>query len=350
MSLAIPGSKGCFSFLQEVLTPTSSSVNITSVVRDQLKDFLWLAKDIINRSTHLAKVVPSPPSYLGSMDAAKEGMGGVWFPPDLKLPGAIQPCSSDCLTSPILWRCQLPTQVQNNLVSTTKSGGAITNSDLELAGSIAHDDILASAVPISRLTLSSFSDNTPTVVWRNKGSTTTSVPAAYLLQLASLHQRHHRYRSELNYIPGPRNTMADDCSRLWKLTDFDFISYSNITYPQKKSWKLLHLRPAMASALISSLLKKRAESASYLQGIKKHNELGQSGVRFAPQLIPTPTSRTWPIPSRCYKPLASDGVIVDSPPVVTLIEVAQWRTPYGLSARRVFLIGDQGPTDRRWFF
>ena len=60
MSLAIPGSKGCFSFLQEALTPTSSSVNITCVVRDQLKDFLWLAKDIINRPTHLAEVVPSP--------------------------------------------------------------------------------------------------------------------------------------------------------------------------------------------------------------------------------------------------------------------------------------------------
>ena len=66
MSLAIPGSKGCFSFLQEALTPTSSIVNITSVVRDQLRDFLWLAKDIINRPTHLAEVVPSPPSYLGT--------------------------------------------------------------------------------------------------------------------------------------------------------------------------------------------------------------------------------------------------------------------------------------------
>jgi hypothetical protein len=23
----------------------------------------------------------------------------------------------------------------------------------------------------------------------------------------------------LHYIPGPRNSMADDCSRLWNLTD-----------------------------------------------------------------------------------------------------------------------------------
>jgi hypothetical protein len=185
-----PGSRGCFSFLQDALHPDKNCISITKIVKDQLKDFLWLAKDLVDRPTHLAEIVPSPPTYFGSMDAAKGGMGGIWFPPTLKLPGAIQPHSSICLNQPILWRHKFPPAIQNQLVSVQNPLGTITNSDLELAGSIAHDDILASHVPVARLALCSFSDNSPTVAWRNKGSATTSGPAAYLLQLFALHQRH----------------------------------------------------------------------------------------------------------------------------------------------------------------
>jgi hypothetical protein len=91
MSLAIPGSRGCFSFLQDALKPNLNKVHITTLVRDQLQDFLWLARDVAARPTHLAEVVPSAPTYLGSMDASKSGMGGVWFPQDIKFPGAT-PC------------------------------------------------------------------------------------------------------------------------------------------------------------------------------------------------------------------------------------------------------------------
>ena len=233
MSLVIPGSKGCFSFLQDALKPRLHKVDITTVVRNQLRDFLWLDRDVVARPTHLAKVVLSSPTYLGSMDAAKNGMGGVWFPQDIKFPGAIQPHASNSLTFPVLRRQKFPKDVQHQLVNTANQTGSITNSDLELAGSIAHDSILASEVTVSHLTLSSFSDNTPTIAWRNKCSTTTSGPAAYLLQLASLHQRHHRYQSVLHYISGPQNSMADDCIRLWHLTDSELLSYFNFTYPQK---------------------------------------------------------------------------------------------------------------------
>jgi len=81
MAIAIPGSKGCFSFLQHALRPGAARIKITKQVRDQLLDFLWLSEDVCNHPTHLAEVVPTPPSYVGAMDAAKAGMGGVWFPP-----------------------------------------------------------------------------------------------------------------------------------------------------------------------------------------------------------------------------------------------------------------------------
>jgi hypothetical protein len=49
---------------------------------------------------------------------------------------------------------------------------------------------------------------------------------AYLLRLSSLHQRFHRYHSEISHIPGVVNQMADDCSRLWHLADSQ-IAYSS---------------------------------------------------------------------------------------------------------------------------
>ena len=100
--------------------------------------------------------------------------------------------------------------------------GKITNSNLELAGTIAHDDVLASTVPVRHLTTCVFSDNTPSIAWRTKGSATTSGLAAYLLQVSALHCRHFRYKTDLHHIPGDRNSMADNCSRLWHLTDDDY--------------------------------------------------------------------------------------------------------------------------------
>jgi hypothetical protein len=100
---------------------------------------------------------------------------------------------------------------------------------------------------------------------------------AYLLQLASLHQRHHRYQSVLHYIPGPRNLMADDCSRLWNLTDCELISYFNFTYPQKESWKMLHLKPEMTSALTSSLRKNGPSRGRTFSRSKSPTSMGNLG-------------------------------------------------------------------------
>ena len=119
--------------------------------------------------------------------------------------------------------------------------GKITNSDLELAGTIAHDDVLASTVPVHHLTTCAFSDNTPVIAWQTKGSTTTSGPAVYLLQVSALHHRHFRYKTELHHIPGDLNAMADNCSRLWHLTDDELLTYFNSTYPQLRSWNMFHL-------------------------------------------------------------------------------------------------------------
>ena len=334
MSLALPGSSGCFSLLQTLLQPDKKRLKITEAVRHQLLDFLWLAESVSERPTHLAEVVPTPPSYLGTVDAAKEGMGGVWFPPLRPKPLEIQYPRKHQLQGPILWRARFPKQVQDLLVSQDNPRGSITNSDLELAGAVAHDDVLATSAPrIAHASTCSFSDNTPAVSWKTKGSTTTTGPAAYILQISALHKRHHRYQNQLSYLPGPLNLMADDCSRLWNLTDSQLLTYFNSRYPQSTSWTMRHLRPEMHSALTSALLRKRSQPELYLRDTKRDSKLGASGWRFASPLMLTPISRRWPTLSSSSKPLACAGETDAFPQVISPIELDRWRTQSGLSAR-----------------
>ena len=333
MSLAIPGSRGCFSFLQHALRPGAKRIIITQQIRDQLLDFLHLANDVVARPTHIAEVVPTPPTYIGAMDAAKCGMGGVWFPPGPPAPNSIQPLTSHALQHPILWRAPFPAHIQRLLVSQANPSGTITNSDLELAGTIAHDDVLANATSVAHLGTCGLTDNTPSQAWRQKGSTTTTGPAAYLLQISSLHQRHYRYKPEFHHILGPSNAMADDCSRKWNLTDDELLTYFNFRYPQTKSWQLRRLRPEMNYALISALLRKRSEPASYLPVTEKLKKHGTPGVRFASLSTQTQIFPKWPILSPSYKPLVSAGEMAESRPAASRIELDQWRMPSGLSAR-----------------
>eukprot|EP00978_Attheya_sp_CCMP212_P044920 scaffold327180_cov28-Attheya_sp.AAC.1 len=106
------------------------------------------------------------------------------------------------LQQPILWWAQFPKHIQKELVSFSNPRGRITNSDLELAGSIAHNDVLAQLVDVTEATTASGTDNTLTLAWRHKGSTTTSKAAAYLLRCLALHHRHYRYLRRDFFIPG----------------------------------------------------------------------------------------------------------------------------------------------------
>eukprot|EP00536_Pseudo-nitzschia_multiseries_P012239 jgi/Psemu1/31438/gm1.31438_g len=138
MALAIPGSIGLFSILQEAFRhpdPGRQRLRLTKRVHSFLWEFQWLANDLSNRPTAIAELVPNPfPATMGACDASGAGMGGIHFVP---LPdGQIQP---------ILWRHAFPKWVSSQLVIFDNPNGTINNSDLELAGSIAHNDILAQA-------------------------------------------------------------------------------------------------------------------------------------------------------------------------------------------------------------
>jgi len=97
-------------------------------------------------------------------------------------------------------------------VSSDNPHGNITNSDFEQAAMVVQLDNIANSYDVRGATISNLMDNTPTLTRHFKGSTTTSGPAAYLCQISSLHQRYHRCCSEVSFINGVENVMADDAS------------------------------------------------------------------------------------------------------------------------------------------
>jgi hypothetical protein len=206
-----------------------------------LQDFRGLASDLTRRPTRIAELVPaSLPATLGAQDAAGSGMGGVHFVP---LPsGEVQP---------LLWRSPFSREVQARLITFSNPAGTITNSDLELAASVAQHDVLAHHADVREATIHNSSDNVATVWWQLKGATYTTGPAARLLRLQTLHQRHHRYVPTFDYIPGPASAMADDCIRLWNLTDSQLLVHFNLVYPQNRPWRLCQLQKPMRCALTS---------------------------------------------------------------------------------------------------
>ena len=79
-----------------------------------------------------------------------------------------------------------------------------------------------------------------TVYWNRKGSTTTTGPTAYILRLASLHQRINRCVPKLDYIPGVLKVMADAASCAWHLNDTELLAHFNSKGLQKRNECISH--------------------------------------------------------------------------------------------------------------
>ena len=322
MILAIPGGRGFFSTLQTGFKHTDKNrIRLNAPMHDAINDLHHLALDIGSRPTRLGEIVPDLPVALGTADASGIGMGGTWLSPDPEF-------------HPLVWRSRFPSFIQSNLVSTTNPQGSISNSDLELAGQISHLDVLTQHSDCRERTVVTLTDNISARSWQRKGSTTTLGPAAYLLRLQALHQRHYRYLNQPDYIPGPSNSMADDASRLWHLTDTAFLHHLNQTYPQTKPWKLCTLRPAMLSAVIMALQCKRSAPEQFLHEHDQKTKRGFDGASIVRNWASIPCSTRWSTLSRSSKSLPHVGALAKSHPSATLSDLAQWKTPYVPSVRR----------------
>ena len=75
MIVAIPGGVGCMSWLQEQLKGAGNRVYLNRRFKDAIDDFRWLAEDIARRPARIAELVPEPPTYVGTSNATRAGMG-----------------------------------------------------------------------------------------------------------------------------------------------------------------------------------------------------------------------------------------------------------------------------------
>ena len=151
MVLGIPGGQGLFSQLQVALQcKAHHRVGLNKEAKACFQDLYALVQDLAQCPTRMAKIVPTHPLYAGCCDAALAGMGRVWLP-------SLDPYYPQ--HPPYVGRTPLQPQVQWELVSTNNPLGTIPNSDLELAGAIAHVGTLAHHRDIRGCTGATFSDN-----------------------------------------------------------------------------------------------------------------------------------------------------------------------------------------------
>ena len=77
-----------------------------------------------------------------------------------------------------------------------------------------------------------------------------------MLRLLALHRRFYCFVSTVTHITGDTNSISDDASCLWQLSDKELLAHFNLTYPQVRYCKLVALRPRVHSALISCFCKR----------------------------------------------------------------------------------------------
>jgi len=338
MSVALPGSRGLFSLLQEAFRHKDkhSRIRLSPAVHSVLDDFRWLARALAERPTRLQELVPLPPTLVGAHDASGYQAGGVWLPNPEAVPRPCRATTGPAASPPppIVWRMDFPKATVSELVTWKNPKGAITNSDFELAGNFVQHECAVQNFDIRERTILSSTDNTPTLFWSRKGSTTTVGPAAYLLRLQSYHQRYHRYVPRHDFLAGSRNVMADDASRLQHLSDVDFLTHFNSTYPQPQSWRLWTPPPQIISSVISALHRRPSKPASFLLAPRRPMPTGCSG---------TPSALLWP--STPYLPISKSQLLssksspiatelAKSHPVVTRSDLERSRMSYGALAKR----------------
>jgi hypothetical protein len=197
-----------------------------------------------------------------------------------------------------------------------------------------HDEAAVQCFDVRERTIKSGTDNLATLFWNRKGSVTADSATSRLLRVRAIHQHYHRYIPLKDYIPGPVNSMADDASQLFQLSDFKFLTYFNSTYPQPRSWHLWNPTSQMHSAVISALHSKRSRPASFLLAPEPPLPTGyceRSSVTTSPLILPHKSSKT---PFLCSKS-SPDGTGPEKwLPAKGPSDLALWKMPYAALGKR----------------
>jgi len=316
---ALYGAEHLFSLLQHVLTDQlRPRLRLSSLIKESLEDWLRLAQTAVEHPVPLHTLVPRKPTILSATDASGMGMGGFWLSP----------------TQRCLWRAPFPTSVRQELITATNVSGTLTNSDLEHAALLTGAVHCAQNLPSLYDNILIASDNTSAVAWATRGSTTTTKAPAYLLPLFAQQRHATPFTLTACFTPGDSNQLADASSRLFHLSDSEFLTHMNKSFPTQPSWILVPPPPGLLSAMNSALLKQRLPKASLMEDKTQTRPHGISGPNSVWPSTKTRISQPSTTQSHYYK---SSPIDIDQAhwlPVGIKYVLEQWKAPFAPLDRR----------------
>ena len=236
-------------------------------------------------------------------------------------------------SQPVLWRALFPDEIRNRLVSDRNPTGTITNSNLELVGGLLHRECAVQCFDLTERTLHSETDNTPTLFWERKGSTSTASIPPTVLRAEALHQRYHRYVSRNDFRSGDTNTLADTASR-FEGTDTELLALFDSSFPQTKPWRLWTPSPNLFSTVISILLERKHDSASLFNEPRPPTRTGKSGTLSAESSLWTPFSQRSKTQSQFSKSLRFATDAEPSLQTASQFDPERLKMPYARLAKR----------------
>ena len=276
-SIALPCSKALLGPLDRIISTTirrdAHRIKVNTTLRDLLTDWTALLHQASSRPTHVRELVEHTPSYRGFVDASKWGVGGVWF-------------SGIHHIEPIVWFLPWPEDIRAAFCSSANPDGAITISDLELAGIFIHflaleAHALHSGQTLKHRSVAIWCDNLPAVAWTYKFRTSTSPLAARILRALAI-RLHSTHSALLNvqHISGIYNTMADYASREHTTDSHDFLAAFTTRFPppQNGFWTLYQFADATASKVFSELRRTPSPLASWRRLTRHAGAFGKLGA------------------------------------------------------------------------
>jgi len=205
---------------------TYPRLHITPLLKAVLRQWLHLLDLACHTPTPLHTLVPRHPDIWAACDASKHGLGGFWVVP---------PKQPEEAPQYFLWRAPVPEYISQHLVSFHNPNGLLTNSDLELMALLVTTILAANSIDTPHPHILIASDNTPTVAWATKGSTTSIKAPAFLLHSLATFRRAIPFTFEPVFTPGRTNQIADCCSRSCALSNAAFLHNINTAFPVQPS-------------------------------------------------------------------------------------------------------------------
>jgi hypothetical protein len=318
MASALWGAKYLFPTLQHVLSDTAAPcLRLSPLVKATLHDWSILATSLETHPVPITSLVPRAPSYLGTVDASSAGCGGFWA------------ATKYGRVAPFTFRWKFPTAIQHQLISPHNPLGTLTNSDLELSAVVlGGGDLLRRHAPTASSAAFIASDNTPTVSWLHKGSTTSIKARAYLLHRLAQITRSTALSLHPVSVPGNTNLVADFCSRSFHLTDQELLRELNTWLPITPSWTLVPPPNEITSSLTSALLRKLSPWESVAPEPTPLPTPSPCGTPSAETWSSTPPWNLTPTPSQYSRSLLINTGWASSLPAKLRSVAEQWEMPF----------------------